>query len=138
MVVLRRVLPWALGLVLAGAAATASQSPPAAPPSDRPAPSAEITVEVTAERFAFQPSEIKVPAGATLKVILSSDDTNHGFRIKGQGVNVEIPKRGRGTITATFTPPAPGRYVFECSRICGAGHGFMRGTIVVTEPEPAK
>ena len=51
---------------------------------------------------------------------------------------VEIPKRGRGTITATFTPPTPGRYVFECSRICGAGHGFMRGTIVVTEPGAAK
>jgi len=137
-VVLTRVLPWGLGLVLAGAVAAASQAPPAASPADQPPADLVTTVEVTAERFAFQPSEIKIRAGTTLKVILSSDDTNHGFRIKGQGVNVEIPKRGRGSITATFTPPAPGRYVFECSRICGAGHGFMRGTIVVTEPEPAK
>jgi cytochrome c oxidase subunit 2 len=136
-VVLTRVLPWSLALVLAGAAAIAQQAPPAAPPPDQP-PVSETTVAITAERFAFQPSEIKIPAGTTLKVILSSDDTNHGFRIKGQGVNVEIPKRGRGTITATFTPPTPGRYVFECSRICGAGHGFMRGTIVVTEPEAGK
>ena len=136
--VLTRVLPWGLGLVLAGAVAAASQAPPAASPADQPTADLVTTVEVTAERFAFQPSEIKIRAGTTLKVILSSDDTNHGFRIKGQGVNVEIPKRGRGSITATFTPPAPGRYVFECSRICGAGHGFMRGTIVVTEPEPAK
>jgi len=137
-VVLTRVLSWGLGLVLAGAVAAASQAPPAAPPADQPPADVVTTVEITAERFAFQPSEIKIRAGTTLKVILSSDDTNHGFRIKGQGVNVEIPKRGRGSITATFTPPAPGRYVFECSRICGAGHGFMRGTIVVTEPEPAK
>ena len=136
--VLTRVLPWGLGLVLAGAVAAASQAPPAASPAAQPPADLVTTVEVTAERFAFQPSEIKIGAGTTLKVILSSDDTNHGFRIKGQGVNVEIPKRGRGSITATFTPPAPGRYVFECSRICGAGHGFMRGTIVVTEPEPAK
>ena len=136
--VLTRVVPWGLGLVLAGAVTAASQAPPAAPPADQPPADVVTTVEITAERFAFQPSEIKIPAGTTLEVILSSDDTSHGFRIKGQGVNVEIPKRGRGTITATFTPPAPGRYVFECSRICGAGHGFMRGTIVVTEPEPAK
>ena len=24
-----------------------------------------------------------------------------------------------------------GRYEFECSRLCGAGHNFMRGAIVV-------
>ena len=58
-----------------------------------------------------------------------------GFRIKGEGVNVQIPKRGRGTVTATFTPSQAGKYTFECSRICGAGHGFMRGTIVAVEPD---
>jgi cytochrome c oxidase subunit 2 len=141
-----RILPWSLGLVLAATVRAASQAPPATFPPTTSAPetpstpaAGEVrTVEVTAERFAFQPSHIEVPAGTTLKVILTSDDTTHGFRIKGQGVSVEIPKRGRGTITATFTPPAPGRYVFECSRICGAGHGFMRGTILVTEPGAAK
>ena len=98
-------------------------------------PPAEQTVEVTAERFAFQPSEIKVAVGTTLTVVLKSDDTTHGFRIKGEGVNVQIPKRGRGTVTATFTPAKAGKYTFECSRVCGAGHGFMRGTIVVVERE---
>ena len=99
------------------------------------AESAVQKVEVTAERFAFQPSEIRTTVGTTLEVVLTSDDTTHGFRIKGEGVNVQIPKRGRGTITATFTPSKAGRYTFECSRICGAGHGFMRGTIVVVEPQ---
>jgi cytochrome c oxidase subunit II len=93
----------------------------------------EQVVEVTAERFTFQPSEIKTTVGTTLKIVLKSDDTTHGFRLKGEGINLEIPKRGRGTVTATFTPPKAGRYVFECSRICGAGHGFMRGEIVVAE-----
>ena len=35
-------------------------------------------------------------------------------------------------LTATAFP-GPGRYVFECSRMCGAGHGFMRGTLIVRE-----
>jgi len=116
--------------LLATAVATAMR---AQGPAPQPTPP-EQTVEVTAERFTFQPSEITVPVGTTLKVVLKSDDTTHGFRIKGEGVNVQIPKRGRGTITATFTPAKAGKYTFECSRICGAGHGFMRGTIVVVEP----
>lgn len=120
--------------LLATAVATATraqEAPPAQAAPNQAGP--EQTVEVTAERFAFQPSEITVPVGTTLKVVLKSDDTTHGFRIKGEGVNVQIPKRGRGTITATFTPAKAGKYTFECSRICGAGHGFMRGTIVVVE-----
>jgi cytochrome c oxidase subunit 2 len=65
---------------------------------------------------------------------LTSEDTDHGFAIKGSDINVSIPKRGRGSRTVTFTPPAPGRYTFECSHLCGAGHSFMRGVIVVAEP----
>ena len=121
----RRLMCLALLLAAIGAGRAQEPSPPPA--------AAEQTVEVTAERFVFQPSEIKTTAGTTLKIVLSSDDTTHGFRIKGEGVNVQIPKRGRGTITATFTPPRAGTYTFECSRICGAGHNFMRGTIVVAE-----
>jgi heme/copper-type cytochrome/quinol oxidase subunit 2 len=32
-----------------------------------------------------------------------------------------------------FRPEKAGRYVFECSKLCGAGHSFMRGVIVVSE-----
>jgi len=71
--------------------------------------------------------------GTTLTIRLTSDDTAHGFRIIGTDVNVEIPKRNRGTTTVTFTPLEAGRYVFECSQLCGAGHAFMRGEIVVTD-----
>lgn len=123
---MRRIV---LGIV--AAAATTSVMGLAARPQQ--AESAVQKVEVTAERFAFQPSEIRTTVGTTLEVVLTSDDTTHGFRVKGEGVNVQIPKRGRGTITATFTPSKAGRYTFECSRICGAGHGFMRGTIIVVE-----
>lgn len=92
-----------------------------------------LIVEVTAERFTFTPSEIKVPPGTTLDIRLRSDDTAHGFRIVGTDVNLVIPKRGRGVATVTFRPPAPGRYEFECAKLCGAGHSFMRGVILVAD-----
>lgn len=89
-------------------------------------------VEISAERFAFTPSEVKVKAGTTLEIRLRSDDTAHGFHIVGTDVDLDLPKRGRGVATVTFTPKA-GRYTFECSRLCGAGHEFMRGVIVASE-----
>ena len=89
-------------------------------------------IEIAAERFTFTPSEIRVKAGTRLEIRLQSDDTAHGFRIVGTDVDVELPKRGRGVATVTFQPQA-GRYTFECSQVCGAGHEFMRGVIIATE-----
>jgi cytochrome c oxidase subunit 2 len=95
-------------------------------------------VDVTAERFAFTPSEIRTTVGTTLRVRLRSQDTDHGFHILGTDLNVEIPKRGRGMITVDFTPDRAGRYTFECSHVCGAGHSFMRGEIVVLDRQAAQ
>ena len=99
----------------------------------QPAPASEQTVDVLAERFSFSPSEIKTTVGTTLQIRLESDDTAHGFRIVGTDVNIEIPKRGRGTTTVMFKADKAGRYDFECSQLCGAGHSFMRGVIIVSE-----
>jgi cytochrome c oxidase subunit 2 len=90
-------------------------------------------VRVTAERFTFTPSRIKVKRGTVIEFRLRSDDTNHGFRIVGSDANVIIPKRGRGEATLMFSADTPGRYTFECSKMCGAGHSFMRGEITVEE-----
>ena len=90
-------------------------------------------IRITAERFSFTPSEIVLNAGEEVEFRLKSDDTSHGFRLIGQGVNVAIPKRGRDELSVPFKAPEPGRYTFECSRMCGAGHNFMRGVLVVRE-----
>lgn len=97
-----------------------------------PQPASKV-VEISAERFAFTPSEIKTTVGTRLEIRVTSDDTTHGFRIVGADINVEVPKRGKGIATVVFTPTAPGRYTFECSHTCGAGHSFMRGVIVVAK-----
>ncbi len=87
-------------------------------------------VDISVERFSFTPSEFKVKAGQPVEIRLRSDDTDHGFRILDTEVNVTVPKRGKGVVTVVFEPPKPGRYAFECSRLCGAGHSFMRGTLI--------
>lgn len=92
------------------------------------------TIDIVAERFLFMPSEVTVDSGTTLEIRLTSEDTDHGFRIIGTDVNVTIPKRGRGEVIVVFEPKEDGDYTFECSQICGAGHSFMRGRIRV---EPA-
>jgi cytochrome c oxidase subunit II len=104
------------------------------------APSPKV-VHVVAERFAFMPSEIVVEEGTPLEIHLTSDDTNHGFRIKGTSTKAIIPKRGRGDIVVMFDATTPGRYAFECSKMCGAGHSTMKGAIIVkpreSRPSPA-
>jgi cytochrome c oxidase subunit II len=90
-------------------------------------------VRVTAERFSFTPSRIEIDAGEDVDLRLKSDDTSHGFRIVGFDTNLTIPKRGKGEMAFALRIDKPGRYVFECSRMCGAGHNFMRGELVVRE-----
>ena len=88
-------------------------------------------VSILAERFSFTPSEVRVTVGTTVELRVRSDDTMHGFRIVGGGVDIAVPKRRQGEAVVTFDAREVGRYEFECSRLCGAGHNFMRGAIVV-------
>lgn len=94
----------------------------------RPGPQ---VIRVSAERFAFTPSEITVERGTVIEFHLTSDDTDHGFRIVGTDVNAEIPKRRRGETVVTYTADTAGRFVIECSRPCGAGHTAMRAVLIV-------
>ena len=88
-------------------------------------------VHMTAERFTFTPSQVKVKAGTVVEFRIHSEDTNHGFRIPAAGINEVIPKRGRGELKVIYRAERPGRYEFECSKPCGAGHNIMRGVLIV-------
>ena len=88
-------------------------------------------VKVKAKRFKFVPSRIKVEAGTTLEIVLSSQDVGHGFKIVGTDIDVEIPARGKGQVKVVFRTDEVDQYRFECSRVCGAGHSSMRGVIRV-------
>jgi heme/copper-type cytochrome/quinol oxidase subunit 2 len=94
-------------------------------------PSGQQIIRVSAERFAFTPSEITVARGTVIEFHLTSEDTDHGFRIVGTDVNAEIPKRRRGEAVVRYTADTAGRFVIECSRPCGAGHTAMRAVLIV-------
>ena len=93
--------------------------------------SAPTIIRVSAERFAFTPSEITVDKGTVIEFHLTSQDTDHGFRIIGTEVDAQIPKRRRGETIIRYTADTAGRFVIECSRPCGAGHTAMRAMLVV-------
>ncbi len=107
-------LPFLLCLAQTGAA----QTPP------------RKVVEVTAKRFTFDPAEITVDEGTQLEIRLRSNDTTHGFRIKGTTTTVTVPEGGE-VVSVKFDATTPGRYEFACSKMCGAGHRGMKGAIVV-------
>jgi cytochrome c oxidase subunit 2 len=131
MVVLMMVLMWrATRIVTTTAVVLALMT--AAVPGQATRDEPEV-VEIVAERFTFTPSEIRVVVGTTLELRVRSDDTMHGFRIVGRNVNLEVPKRRQGEAVVLFEATEVGRYRFECSRLCGAGHNFMRGEIVVVD-----
>jgi cytochrome c oxidase subunit II len=88
-------------------------------------------VSIAAERFTFSPSRVKVKQGSLVEFVLTSDDTDHGFRIPSANIEVAIPQQGRGDVRVRFIAREKGTFAFECSRPCGAGHNLMRGTIVV-------
>ena len=88
-------------------------------------------ISIAAERFTFNPSKVKLKHGELVELVLTSEDTDHGFRIASAGIDVAIPPQGRGEARVRFVAREMGKFVFECSRPCGAGHNLMRGTIEV-------
>jgi len=108
-----------VGLLCAGAFAEENKDAPAR------------TIAITAERFVFTPSKIRMKQGEVVEFILTSEDTEHGFLVPGTSIHAIIPPRGKGELRVKFVANRKGEFSFECSRACGAGHNLMRGSIVV-------
>ena len=91
-------------------------------------------IEVVARRFAFSPSRIEVTEGETVRLMVRSADSMHGFQIKKLKVSEEIP-RGNEPVMIEFTANAVGEFEIACSQFCGKGHEEMRGKLVVVPRE---
>jgi cytochrome c oxidase subunit 2 len=119
-VLMKRLL---LGFTMIGVALS-QQPDPATRTPDR-------VITIAAERFTFSPSRVVVKQGELVELVISSDDTDHGFRLPAAGIDAAIPQSGKGEVRVRFIAGAKGEFVFECSRPCGAGHNLMRGVIIV-------
>ena len=98
------------------------------------APPAEPRIiEITARRFAFEPSEIEVAVGEPVRLLVRSADGVHGIEIKKVKVQKMIP-RGGEPIMINFTAKEAGRFPILCSEYCGDEHDNMRGMLVVVAP----
>jgi cytochrome c oxidase subunit II len=86
-------------------------------------------IEITAKRFAYEPSEITVKKGQPVVLVIRSLDVAHGLRFRELNLNVTIDKNGSGELS--FTPEKTGDFIGHCSVFCGMGHGSMTLTLHV-------
>src|SRR6202045_3387116 len=75
------------------------------------------TIEVHAHRYAFEPSQISVNAGETVRLRLISDDVPHSLLVKQLNIDLTTTKSKPGEIE--FKADTPGDYAGRCGRFCG-------------------
>ena len=134
----------ALVCLLAGLAITAD-CPAFASGPDQPDQNVHL-VEVTAKKYEFSPSPIRVKRGAKVRLKITALDRAHGFKISlypdgakatgppGLVFNSQVDcftlEKGTPT-TVEFVAQSPGTYSFKCCNFCGMGHGGMKGKLIV-------
>ena len=73
--------------------------------------------------------DLHLPLGKPVKMLLRSIDVLHDFYVPEFRAKMDmIP----GSVTYFwFTPTRTGTFDVLCAELCGVGHAFMRGTVVV-------
>lgn len=87
-------------------------------------------IKVTARRFEFSPKTISMIRGERIRLVVTSEDVDHGFAIKEFDIDQAI--KAKQTKVIDLTPTREGRFQFSCSVLCGDGHPDMVGELVVT------
>ncbi len=117
-----------------------------APKPPMPSPQSVQTIEVTAKKYEFDPSPIRVKQGTRVQLKITATDHAHGFRISEfpDGVDTkgkpglifssaqDCRKIEEGkTEIVEFEAQTPGTYPFRCCVHCGWHHRGMKGELIV-------
>jgi heme/copper-type cytochrome/quinol oxidase subunit 2 len=108
---------------------TVTEYPITPPATSMTQPAASATVSIVAQRGKYTPSEIHVPRGVPVTLVLTSLDTTHGFSVPDLDIDAAISP-GQPTKVSLNVAKA-GQYDFVCDRFCGEGHESMVGKIIV-------
>ena len=90
-------------------------------------------IMMKARRYEFDPSEITVKQGETVRLEITSEDVTHGIDIEGFDIDRKLPPGKE--VTVEFTPEKAGPHHFHCSVYCGPGHDRMHGSLHVRPSE---
>ena len=90
------------------------------------APPGEIYL--VARQFSWFPI-LKLRAGETYRLHVSSADFQHGFSLQPMNMNFQVVPGYDHVLT--IKPQAPGTYPIVCNEFCGIGHQNMVGKIIV-------
>jgi cytochrome c oxidase subunit II len=86
-----------------------------------------------ADDVIVEASDLHLPVDRPVKVLLRSIDVLHDFYVPEFRAKMDMVP---GMITYFwFTPTRTGEFEVLCAELCGTGHAFMRGTVLIDSAE---
>ena len=92
-------------------------------------PTKEITIELKATKFSYEPNIISVNKGDKVTFVLASEDVEHGLYLDAYELETHALPGEKKSIT--FTATKTGKFPFRCSITCGNFHPYMIGWLKV-------
>jgi cytochrome c oxidase subunit 2 len=86
-------------------------------------------IKMTARKYEFSPNVIKAKKGDHIRLIITTLDRDHGFKLEAFHIDQKLPKGE--AVTVELTADQAGTFPFECSHFCGLGHKNMKGQLMV-------
>ena len=87
------------------------------------------TINVYTESWKFTPKEIRIKQGERVKLVISTLDDTHGFRVKELGISVKVFRNKPAEVE--IEGKEKGEYKFDCPVPCGDRCPKMKGVIIV-------
>jgi cytochrome c oxidase subunit 2 len=90
---------------------------------------ADQHIQVVMKKYTIEPSVIRIRAGQTTELEVSTADVQHGFDVPALGI--KEPVRSGQPAIVTLKDPPRGEYKVVCGIICGPHHDDMVAKLVV-------